>query len=84
MEVYGNVIAINYGSEVLFINNSGWLIKDYTSYQEVQSVVLSNNVAGIVYKNKNRIFRIIGGDNMAIAVGFNGSFHCIIICIFRL
>ena len=52
MEVYGNVIAINYGSEVLFINNSGWLIKDYTSYQEVQSVVLSNNVAGIVYKNK--------------------------------
>ena len=52
MEVYGNVIAINYGSEVLFINNSGWLIKDYTSYQEVQSIVLSNNVAGIVYKNK--------------------------------
>ncbi len=52
MEVYGNVIAINYGSNVLFINNSGWLIKDYTSNQEVQSIVLSDNIAGIVYKNK--------------------------------
>lgn len=55
MEVYGNVIAVNYGSEVLFINNSGWLIKDYTSYQEIQSIALSNNVAGIVYKNKIEI-----------------------------
>ena len=52
MEVSGNIIAINYGTEVLFLNNSGWLIKKYTSSQEVQSVVLSNNLAGIVYKNK--------------------------------
>lgn len=52
IEVFGNVIAINFGTEILFINNSGWLIKNYTSFQEVQSIVLSNNLAGIIYKDK--------------------------------
>lgn len=52
IEVFGNVVAINFGTEVLFINNSGWLIKNYTSTQEVQSIVLSNNLAGIVFKDK--------------------------------
>lgn len=52
IEAFGNVVAINFGTEVLFINNSGWLIKNYTSYQEIQSVVVSNNVAGIIYKDK--------------------------------
>ena len=37
---------------VLFINNSGWLIKNYTSSQEVQNIVLSNDLAGIIFKDK--------------------------------
>ena len=52
VEVYGNIIAINFGTELLFINNSGWLIKDYTASQEIQSVVISNNIAGIIFKDK--------------------------------
>lgn len=52
IEVFGNIIAVNFGTEILFINNYGWLIKDYTSYQEVQSIMLSNNLASIVYKDK--------------------------------
>lgn len=52
LETFGNVIAINFGTEVLFINNSGWLIKNYTSSQEVQSIVLSNDLAGIIFKDK--------------------------------
>lgn len=52
IEAFGNVVAVNFGTEVLFINDSGWLIKNYTSYQEIQSVVVSNNVAGIIYKDK--------------------------------
>lgn len=52
MQVFENVISINFGTEVYFINNSGWLIKKYTSSQEVQSVIISNNLAGIVYKDK--------------------------------
>lgn len=52
IQAFGNVVAVNFGTEVLFINDSGWLIKNYTSYQEIQSVVVSNNVAGIIYKDK--------------------------------
>ena len=46
------VIAVNLGSEVYFINEGGWLIKKYTSSQEVKDVVVSNNIAGIIYRNK--------------------------------
>lgn len=49
---YENVTAINLGTEVLFINNNGWLIKRYKSSQEINNIVLSNDIAGIVYSNK--------------------------------
>lgn len=49
---YEDVTAINLGTEVLFINNNGWLIKRYKSSQEINNIVLSNNIAGIVYSNK--------------------------------
>lgn len=58
IEVFENIIAINFGTEVLFINNSGWLIKNYTSYQEVQSIILSNDLAGIVFKDKVEILSL--------------------------
>lgn len=58
VEVYGNIIAINFGTEIIFINNFGWLIKNYTSAQEIQSIVLSNNLAGIVFKDKIEILSL--------------------------
>ena len=58
IEVLGNIIAINFGTELLFINNSGWLVKNYTSSQEVQSVVLSDDLAGIIFKNKIEILSL--------------------------
>ncbi len=53
-EVYGkdDVIAANLGSEVYFINEMGWLIKKYSSSQEIRGIVISNNIAGIIYRNK--------------------------------
>lgn len=51
-------IAINTGSEVHFIGLNGWLIKKYTSYNEINNVILSDNIAGIVYKNKIEIIEI--------------------------
>ena len=36
----GEIVAVNLGSEVYFVNNSGWLVKKYTSTQEVQKIVL--------------------------------------------
>lgn len=50
--VSDDVVAINLGSEVLFYNNSGWLIKRYNATQEINKIVLSNNIAGIVYNDK--------------------------------
>lgn len=47
-----NIICINLGTEVLFINNTGWLIKKYKSSQEVKDIVFNNNIAGIISKNK--------------------------------
>ena len=58
IQVFGNVVAINFGTEILFINNSGWLIKSYTSSHEVQSIVLSNEIAGIIYKDKIEILSL--------------------------
>lgn len=58
IETFGNVIAINFGTEALFINNNSWLIKQYTSYQEIQDISLSNNLAIIIFKNKTEIISL--------------------------
>lgn len=49
---YGNIIAIDLGSEVLFINMNGWLIKKYNSAQDIKNIVLTDNLAGVVYRDK--------------------------------
>ena len=46
------VIAINTGNEVYFINEKGWLIKKFTASQEVKDIVIADNIAGIISKNK--------------------------------
>ena len=54
----GNLIALNLGSEVEFINTSGWLVKRYIAEQEITSIVLSNSVAGIIYRDKIEIINL--------------------------
>jgi len=51
-------IAINTGSEVHFIGLNGWLIKKYESYNEINNIILSDNIAGIVYKDRIEIVEI--------------------------
>lgn len=53
-----NIIAINLGSQIDFINTSGWLIKKYSSYQEAKDIKLASGIAGIVYKNKIEIINL--------------------------
>ena len=50
--VSDGVIALNLGTEILFYNNSGWLIKKYYANQEVNKIVLCGDLAGVVYNNK--------------------------------
>ena len=55
---YGNKIGIDFGLEVHFINNNGWLIKKYTCDEEVKGIVMNNNIAGVIYKKKIEILNI--------------------------
>ena len=55
---YGNIIAINMGQEIEFINMSGWLLKRYYSAQQVQNEVIGNNIAGIVYQDRVEIINL--------------------------
>lgn len=59
-EIYtkNNIIALNLGSEVDFINTGGWLVKKYLAEQEVTNIVLSNSIAGIVYRDKIEIINL--------------------------
>ena len=49
---YKDVIAVNLGQEVDFVNTSGWLLKSYSSTQEVQDITIGNGIAGIIYKDR--------------------------------
>ncbi|MBR1653752.1 MAG: hypothetical protein IJ690_02190 [Clostridia bacterium] len=53
-EVYtkDGVIAVNMGTEAYFIKENGYLIKKLTTTQEIRGIVISNNIAGIIYRNK--------------------------------
>lgn len=55
---YGDIIALNLGTEVEFINNGGWLVKRYIANQEITNIVVSNNIAGIIYRDKIEIINL--------------------------
>ena len=50
-----DIIAINLGNEVEFINTSGWLVKKFTSIQNIKEMRLGESVAAIIYKDKIEI-----------------------------
>ncbi len=53
-EVYSNenIIAINVGIELYFVDTNGWLVKKYTANQEITNVKFSEDIAAIIYKDK--------------------------------
>lgn len=55
---YGNIIALNLGTEVEFINTGGWLVKRYIANQEITNIVVSDNIAGIIYRDKIEIINL--------------------------
>ena len=48
----GDKVCINYGNEIQIVNSSGWQLKKYIPHSEIKSVVIGNNIAGIVYKDE--------------------------------
>ena len=59
-EIYtnGNIIALNLGTEVEFINTGGWLVKRYVANQEITNVAMSDSIAGIIYRDKIEIINL--------------------------
>lgn len=59
-EIYTNndVIGINLGTEIEFINPNGWLIKRYSGKQEITQITLSNSIAGIIYRDRVEIINL--------------------------
>ena len=53
-----DIIAVNMGNEIDFINHNGWLQKSFTSKQSFKNVILGNNVAAIVYKDRVEIINL--------------------------
>lgn len=58
MYTTGNVIGINIGTEIYFIKTNGMLIKKYTSNQEITNVMITNNIAIIIYKDRIEVINL--------------------------
>ncbi len=58
ISTYGNMIALNLGTEIEFINTSGWLVKRYIANQEITNIVLSDSIAGIIYRDSIEIINL--------------------------
>ena len=53
-----NTIAVNTGNEVYFISQNGFLQVKYQTTQEIKEIVLSEKIAGIIYKNRIEIINL--------------------------
>ena len=49
------MVGINLGTEVLFINSSGWVTRRYRASSEVQNIVMCDSIAGIIHRNRIEI-----------------------------
>ena len=58
IDVSDEVTALNFSTEVHFVNNNGWLIKKYVSSQGVTDIVVGDTIAGIVYRNKIEVITL--------------------------
>lgn len=55
---YGNIIALNLGTEIEIINTNGWLVKRYKANQEISNIAVSNNMVAIIYRDKIEIISL--------------------------
>lgn len=52
---YENIVAVNMGNEVDFINTNGWLVKKFTSFRNIKEIIVGDGVAAIVHKDSVEI-----------------------------
>ena len=47
-----NILAVDMGNEIIFLNHSAWLLKHFTSRQNYKNIILGDSVAAIVYRDR--------------------------------
>ncbi len=55
---YGNMIILNMGTEVEFLNDSGWIVKRYSGSRAIKDIVINGSIAGIVYRDQVEIINL--------------------------
>jgi len=55
---YKNLIAANTGSELIIINDLGWLTRKYISTHEINKIILTNSIVGVIYKSRIGIIQL--------------------------
>ena len=58
IKTYENKIAINFGTELHIIGINGLLIKKYISETEINDIVLTDSLLGVVYRDKIQIINL--------------------------
>lgn len=58
IETSENKIAINFGTDLHIIDKNGILIKKYISNTEINDIVMTDGLAGIIYKDKIQIVNL--------------------------
>lgn len=53
-----NKIAINFGTELHIISANGFLIKRYISETEINDIVITDNIVGVIYRDKIQIINL--------------------------
>lgn len=53
-----NIIAIDIGNKVEFVNSSGWLVKKFSSSQNIKEIIIGKNIATIIYKDRAEILSL--------------------------
>lgn len=57
MKTAGNIVAAVTSKTVELVDTRGWLVKRYIANQEIIDIVLSESVAGIIYKDRIELIK---------------------------
>lgn len=58
IQISGNIIGIDLGTEVRIVNSKGILLKKYKSNQEIKGLAIGEDIAGIIYKDKIELINL--------------------------
>lgn len=58
IQISGNIIGIDLGTEVRIVNSKGILLKKYKSNQEIKGLAIGEGIAGIIYKDKIELINL--------------------------